>query len=37
MVTNHELGPEELRWKCDVGLFDFETTVDVEGKREIIG
>lgn len=37
MVTNHELGPEELRWKCDVGLFDFETTADVEGKREIIG
>ncbi len=32
-----ELKPEQLRWKCDPGIFNFKTTADVEEKTEIIG
>lgn len=37
MGTNHQLGPDELRWRCDESLFEFETTADLKEKREIIG
>ncbi len=32
-----ELKPEELRWQCDPGLFDFESTIDIEPIEGIIG
>ncbi|MBI5116237.1 AAA family ATPase [Candidatus Poribacteria bacterium] len=37
MTNKYELKPEQLRWRCDPGLFKFETTADLEVKEEIIG
>jgi predicted ATP-dependent protease len=34
----HEtLGPAELRWLCDPGRFEFQTTAEVEPTEEVIG
>ncbi|GAB4336265.1 MAG: ATP-binding protein [Candidatus Abyssubacteria bacterium] len=32
-----ELRPEQLRWRCDPGMFKFKTTADLKEKAEIIG
>lgn len=34
---NLRLKHEQLRWKCDPGLFKFRTTADIKEKTEIIG
>ncbi len=33
----HELSPEQLRWKCDPAIFDFECTKELAPLREFIG
>jgi ATP-dependent Lon protease len=32
-----ELGPDELRWRCDPRTLGFRTTAEVESRNEIIG
>ncbi|MEE9270354.1 MAG: ATP-binding protein [Candidatus Krumholzibacteria bacterium] len=36
-VSDHRVGVENLRWRCDPDRFGFESTDDVECCREIIG
>ncbi len=36
-LKHKELKPEELRWKCDPKIFDFESTEDVDPIEGIIG
>lgn len=33
----YELSPDELRWKCDPSIFDFDSTVDLEPIEGILG
>ena len=32
-----ELSPEELRWKCDPNIFEFESTEDIFPIEGILG
>ncbi|MEO8233657.1 MAG: AAA family ATPase [Ignavibacteriota bacterium] len=36
-LKHKELKPEELRWKCDPNIFDFESTEDIDPIEGIIG
>ncbi len=36
-LKHKELKPEELRWKCDPNIFDFESTEDIDPVEGIIG
>lgn len=36
-LKHKELKPEELRWKCDPNIFDFESTEDISPLEGIIG
>ncbi|HMN23623.1 MAG TPA: AAA family ATPase [Ignavibacteriaceae bacterium] len=36
-LKHKELKPEELRWKCDPNIFDFESTKDIDPVEGIIG
>ena len=37
MADLKALKPEELEWKCDENLFDFETTAGISPLKEVIG
>lgn len=36
-LKHKELKPEELRWKCDPNIFDFESTEEIDPIEGIIG
>ena len=36
-LKHKELLPEELRWKCDPGIFDFDSTENVDPVEGIVG
>jgi ATP-dependent Lon protease len=36
-VKHKELAPEDLRWKCDPNVLEFDSTVDLEPIEDIIG
>ena len=36
-LKHNELSPDELRWKCDPGIFDFDSTVNVDPVEGIVG
>jgi lon-related putative ATP-dependent protease len=36
-LKHKELKPEELRWKCDPNIFEFESTEDIDPIEGIIG
>ncbi|MFZ1519847.1 MAG: AAA family ATPase [Ignavibacteriaceae bacterium] len=36
-LKHKELKPEELRWKCDPNIFDFDSTEDISPLEGIIG
>lgn len=36
-ITDYEIPPEKLRWRCDPALFEFDTTKDLAPLREFVG
>jgi lon-related putative ATP-dependent protease len=36
-LKHKELAPEELRWKCDPGIFDFDSTENIDPIEGIVG
>ncbi len=36
-IKHKELKPEELRWKCDPNIFEFESTEDIDPIEGILG
>ncbi len=36
-AKHSELSPEDLRWKCDPSMFDFDSTEDIEPIESIVG
>ena len=36
-LKHKELSPDELRWKCDPGMFDFDSTENIDPVEGIVG